>query len=173
MRLAKGDYGAAVELSVEAIELSRAVGDEINRSVTLLNLAYALLELGRADEGRTALREAVELAHSLDFKEQLVYGLEALAAFALERGEPGACVRLLGAAETLRQSIGILLGRYEFAMHERTAEAAQSALGEAVFAAEWNQGSSLELDEAVAYGLECLAGESRVGDVEEPEASLG
>ena len=173
MRLAKGDYGAAVELSVEAIELSRAVGDEINRSVTLLNLAYALLELGRADEGRTALREAVELAHSLDFKEQLVYGLEALAAFALERDEPGACVRLLGAAETLRQSIGILLGRYEFAMHERTAEAAQSALGEAVFAAEWDQGSSLELDEAVAYGLECLAGESRVGDVEEPEASLG
>jgi tetratricopeptide (TPR) repeat protein len=153
-RLAEGDCAAAAVLSTEAIELWRAVGDEVSRSVALLNLAHALLELGRVAEGRAAVREAVELAHTLHFKEQLVYGLEALAAFALAGGEPGPSVRLLGAAETLRQSIGIALGRYEFAIHERTAEAAQSALGEAAFAAEWDEGAHLELDDAVAYGLE-------------------
>jgi predicted ATPase/DNA-binding SARP family transcriptional activator len=172
-RLAQGDYASAAELATEAIELSRTAGDEANRSIALLNLAYALLELGRADEGRPMVQEAVELARSLHFKEQVVYGLEALATFALARGRPGPCARVLGAAETLRQSIGIQLGRYEFASHERTAEAAQSTLGENAFAVEWEKGARLDVDDAVAFGLACLVDEPEGRGAREAGAEVG
>ena len=155
--LTLGEYDSAAELSAEAIELARAVGDRVNVSVALVNLACARLELGRVEEAGPALREAIELAHSLQFKEQIVYGLEALAAFALARGEPAQSARVLGAAESLRSSIGILLDRFELTVHERTAEGSRRALGDQAFAAAWAEGSRLEPDEAVEYGLAVLA----------------
>jgi hypothetical protein len=49
--------------------------------------------------------------------------------------------------------IGIPLDHFEFAVHERTAEKAQNELGEEAFAAQWDEGGRLQLDDAVAHGL--------------------
>ena len=61
---------------------------------------------------------------------------------------------LLGAAEALRESLGVGLAPAEQATHDDTVAAVQAALGEERFSAAWRQGRELALDEAIAYALE-------------------
>ena len=62
--------------------------------------------------------------------------------------------RLLGAAEALRESLGVGLAPAERATHDETVAALAQALGEERFSAVWRQGRELALDEAIAYALE-------------------
>jgi hypothetical protein len=61
---------------------------------------------------------------------------------------------LLGAAEALRESLGVGLAPAEQATHDETAAAVRKALGEERFSGVWRQGRGLALDEAIAYALE-------------------
>jgi hypothetical protein len=61
---------------------------------------------------------------------------------------------LLGAAEALRESLGVGLAPTERETHEETKAALRAALGEDELSLEWRRGRELTLDEAVAYALQ-------------------
>jgi hypothetical protein len=62
-------------------------------------------------------------------------------------------VRLLGAAESLRELIGAPLPVPERTEYERTAALARSAVDDAAFSAAWNEGRSLTWEAAAAEAL--------------------
>jgi len=69
-------------------------------------------------------------------------------------GQARPAARLLGAAEALRESLGVGLAPTERETHSETKAALREALGEDELDAEWRRGRELTLDEAVAYALE-------------------
>ena len=69
-------------------------------------------------------------------------------------GRAQEAARLLGAAEHLRESLGVGLAPAEQATHDETVRAVRETLGEEKFSADWRQGRELALDEAIAYALE-------------------
>jgi len=82
------------------------------------------------------------------------YCFEGLAAVLVltERAEEAA--KLLGAAEMLRESLGVELAPAEQSTHTETVNAVRARLGEVRFGDVWRQGRELSLDEAIAYALE-------------------
>jgi hypothetical protein len=59
----------------------------------------------------------------------------------------------LGAAQVLREAIGIPLPPVERAEHERRVAAVRAALGEETFTAAWAVGRTLPLEQAIAEAL--------------------
>jgi hypothetical protein len=82
------------------------------------------------------------------------YCFEGLAAVLAFTKRPEEAAKLLGAAEALRESLGVGLAPAEQATHDETVAAVRDALDEAHFGAAWRQGRKLTLDDAVAHALE-------------------
>jgi DNA-binding SARP family transcriptional activator len=61
--------------------------------------------------------------------------------------------RLLGAAQTLRASVGVALSPDLRVEHDQAMAAARAELGEAEFAEAWAEGQAMDRETAVAYGL--------------------
>jgi len=157
-RLLLGDYARAAADCTEAAELSREIGDWQAAAANLLNAAWALLELGHDSEAVAKLLQSIAIAREVGFKEQLSYAFEAFAALASRRGEHERAGRLLGAADALREALGLVIDSPELATHDRVASAIGEALGDRAFAAAWAQGRSLGLEEALEYALDGAPG---------------
>src|SRR5262249_30763010 len=80
--------------------------------------------------------------------------LEGLAKVAAATGDPERAVRLLGAAEQLRQAIGASPSVPEAAEHGRLVASLQAAQGEAAFATAWAEGQALPLEQTIMCALD-------------------
>lgn len=152
--LERGEYAKAAELSEQAYGLFETLEDSEGMAFALVNQGFAALSEHQHDRAIELLREALRRLAELEFKDVIGYCFEGLAAvLALtERGEEAA--KLLGAAEALRESLGVALAPAEQATHDETVTAVKAALGEERFSAAWLQGRELALDEAISYALE-------------------
>ena len=80
--------------------------------------------------------------------------LEGLACAAGAKGEAERAARLFGAAEALREAVGYQQAPRERALREPYLAAARSRVDEAAWAAAWEEGRSMEFEDAVVYALE-------------------
>src|SRR5205814_2924965 len=71
-----------------------------------------------------------------------------------ERGEPEQAVRLLGAAEALRDTVGAPVEPIRRPGRDRTAATVRAVLDQEFSEATWLEGRQHRLDEVIAYALE-------------------
>jgi predicted ATPase/DNA-binding SARP family transcriptional activator len=152
--LERGEYAKAAELSKQAYGLFETLEDAEGMAFALVNQGFAALSEGRHDRAVELLREALRRLAELEFKDVIGYCFEGLAAVLALTGRAEEASKLLGAAEVLRESLGVGLAPAEQATHDKTVAAVQGSLGEGRFSAAWRQGRELALDEAIAYALE-------------------
>lgn len=79
---------------------------------------------------------------------------ERLARIAHDRGQPERAVWLLGAADTLRTTIGAPLPRADRATDDRILTVARAALGDEGFTAAWAAGAALTPEQAIAEAVD-------------------
>ena len=81
--------------------------------------------------------------------------LEPFAAVVLELAGPSAAARIWGAAERLRDEIGVQIQPAERPRHDRQVAAARTTLSDdAAFDIAWSEGRAMTMDQAVKYALE-------------------
>ena len=116
----------------------------------LVDLGFIALAENRREAAETALREGLSLVLAERSIDVLLWAVEGLAALSLEQGDAAQAVRLLAATTRPRVEIGIAPAYYPIGeeIRERTLQAAREQLGEAVFAAAWEDGEGLSLEEA-------------------------
>jgi predicted ATPase/DNA-binding SARP family transcriptional activator len=151
--LERGEYAKAAELSEQAYGLFETLEDSEGMAFALVNQGFAALSEGQHESAVELLREALRRLAELEFKDVIGYCFEGLAAVLALTGRAGEASKLLGAAEALRESLGVGLAPAEQATHDQTVAAVREALGEKRFSAAWRQGRELALDEAIAYAL--------------------
>src|SRR5439155_10295425 len=117
------------------------------------NQGFAALSEHEHERALALLRKALRRLAELEFRDVIGYCFEGLAAVLCLIGRAEPAVRLLGAAEALRESLGVDLAPAERETHEETAGAVREAVGEERFSAAWRQGREMSLDEAIAYAL--------------------
>ena len=145
--ITRGMYQEAVRELDEAVSLSLELGEVADAAAARCNLALALFHLDRIDEaGRMA---ALATVSAIDQSDQVLGSgcLEVLAAVEVARGDHRVAVRLLGAAEALRLSIGYELEPAERALRERTFE---RLAGTGSMATDLQDTPALSLEEAFA-----------------------
>jgi predicted ATPase/class 3 adenylate cyclase len=115
-------------------------------------IAYVLIADSRQEAARPILEEVLRRAVDL---QSAALAVEALAAFGCVRvqTDPGAAARLLSAAESIADESGQRLATvYALSLVESAAAAAREQLGDR-FHVEWEAGSELTLEAAVALAL--------------------
>src|SRR4029078_1672765 len=102
-----GDFARARQYLDESLELCRAMGNRYGLSFVLNNLSLLALHEGAYERVRPLLDESLALAQELGSREKIACALNGFASLAAVRAEPIAAARLFGAADALRQAIGV------------------------------------------------------------------
>jgi predicted ATPase/DNA-binding SARP family transcriptional activator len=152
--LERGEYAKAATLSEQAYGLFETLEDSEGMAFALVNQGFAALSQKEHDRAIELLRQALRRLAELEFRDVIGYCFEGLAAVLAFTERPEEAARLLGAAEALRESLGVALAPAEQTTHDETVEAVRSSLDEDRFSAAWLRGREMPLDEAVAYALE-------------------
>src|ERR1044071_9858988 len=100
-RLGKTD--SAIEAFKVAIQRFLELGDERFVLAARSDMAHALRRGGRLDDALAVYRDTIDGWVHLGHKGAVANQLENIAFVAVEQGEPDRAVRLLGAAETIRE----------------------------------------------------------------------
>ena len=84
----------------------------------------------------------------------IAYPLNAFAILAVVQNQMERASKLLSAAEALYPPLRFEMSARERAEHDQAIAAARAALREETFAAAWEEGKAMTLDQAIAYALE-------------------
>lgn len=138
---------------------ARSRGDRLAIYVALFNLSQARIEQGDHERAREHLEEGVRLSEQIRDLANLAYFLEALAVVEDAEDTAGGPVRvatLLGAAQSLRETVGFhVYGYYrpDDARREQAAARARAALGDDAYDDAVDRGRSLDLTQTVAHAV--------------------
>lgn len=158
----RGDRAQARSLHEASLALDHELGDHQGRAQSLIALAGDVLSYGDARAARQLYAESLTLAEQAGDRLTLARGLEGLAGL-IATEWPERAVRVAGAADALRESLGATAHPAE-RDHLRTwLSAARRALGEQAFAAAWAAGRLLSFDDAFADALDAAGPEHDPG----------
>jgi DNA-binding CsgD family transcriptional regulator len=151
----QGDRPLAVHYLQDGLRLARAAGHTVGIMHALGDLGDLARDHGEHAEALALYAEALDLGRKHPSTRVVVEVLEGVAVVtvAIGRAERGA--RMLGAAEALRDRMGLRLrvGANQPALEQAVA-AVRAVLGEAAFAAAWAAGRKLSPAQAVAEALD-------------------
>jgi len=108
---------------------------------------------GRSDEASVFYTESLNLKVSVMDKAGITYLLEAFAQLAAGLNEFERAAVLWGAAGQMHQSLNLLLIPTRQDLYTSLIPSARAQLGEEAFAAAWDRGSTMKMQQAIDYAL--------------------
>jgi predicted ATPase/DNA-binding CsgD family transcriptional regulator len=147
------DLATAAALLDEALTLHRGLAPDWVLSWSFLVRGLVHLDRGDLDRAAAALADSLATIQTVGNRLTLGQCLVLLARIAADRGQPDPAARLLGAEAALRDGVGVPFAPIDRADYAQTVAVVQSALGPAPFAAAWQAGEGLAVDEAIAEAL--------------------
>src|SRR5262249_46806202 len=106
--LKQGDHTAARSGYEESLQISRELGNQVNIAVALNNLGKIVREQGDPQAARSLHRQSLPIRRDLGDKGGFPWSLEAFAVLCAPI-DPARAARLWGAAEALRDTLGLPL----------------------------------------------------------------
>ncbi len=149
----QGAHGRAKTLFEEALTLFQAARYARGLAWASQHLAGFADERGDRHRAAALRGDAIRLYWQERDRWGLTEEFASLARLAARAGKPVAAVRLLGAAEHLREAGG-MTAQHRPASHDHVMTTIRAALGEDVFAAGWAAGQSLPLEDVVSEALD-------------------
>jgi non-specific serine/threonine protein kinase len=146
----QGDLEGARHRANESLGLQRAFGFAIGVSDCLFHLALIAYEAGERAECAALCRESLQLGWAERMLQRVALPIDRLAILSSDVGYDEPAVRLFGAAERLHERIGLVRDVILLSGRERALSGVLGRLGEEGFAAAWEAGRALPVEEAVA-----------------------
>jgi predicted ATPase/DNA-binding SARP family transcriptional activator len=144
----QGDAERAAGLLAESRSVAERIGFREGIAWSLEQLGLLALGAGRPTAA-ALLAGSLSIHHELHDRWRACSVLEDLAALAVASQRPAEAAELMAAAETLRTAIGTIIAPCERGLHDRTLEAAKSALDPDGFAAASARGQRMPLDDVL------------------------
>jgi predicted ATPase/class 3 adenylate cyclase len=149
----RGDTDAAVAAFDRAIQGFAELGDERFALAARSDLAHALRRGGRLDDALAVYRQTIAGWIHLGHRGAVANQLENLAYLYTERGDADRAVRVLGAADALREASGQRRAFTEEPEQSACIEQLRRSLGASAFDAGWAAGLALSQADAIALAL--------------------
>src|SRR5262249_30999774 len=109
--------------------------------------------LGDAAAARSLYEESLTLQQELGNRLGVAAALESLATLAQHEASSDRAVRLWGATSALREAIGSMLAPHRQEELESEMAAVRKSMGDAAFAAAWEAGRAMAMEQAIHYAL--------------------
>jgi non-specific serine/threonine protein kinase len=150
----RGDLTAATDQLQAALAAWPGPGHAVPTFVAHLYLAHVACTHGDLDQAAAHCREVLAIVEPWD-RHGLARVAPGVALLAAARGQPAAALRLFGAAEGLREAIGLLPALPERAVYARAVASLRATLPPQEVAALWADGRAMPPEEitAVAQAL--------------------
>ncbi len=143
------------------IERSLAITRKLGHTKGIANalhcLGLALEGQGETAAAWTQYEESIRLRSKVEDRLGVAESLEKYAARAAADSQPARAACLLGAAEAIRDAVGLGTLHYDRGEHERTRQAARDALSEREFTQAWQRGPVMSLEQATEYAIKAQA----------------
>jgi predicted ATPase/class 3 adenylate cyclase/DNA-binding CsgD family transcriptional regulator len=145
--LARGDLTTARELADAAVSIAKGY----HLATALFVRARVATAEGAYEDGERYAHEALACAASKGMHLYIPGIFECLAGLATTDGNHPLAARLFGAADALRQRMGLVRFRIYDAECDAALAVLRNAMGDGVFDAAWAEGAALGVEEAIAY----------------------
>jgi non-specific serine/threonine protein kinase len=150
---AEGARAEARRRCAEALAIRRALGDRRGVALVLHDQGALAVEEADAPQAAAHFREGLALFGEVGDRHGMAWCLAGLAGTAAAAGAPARAARLFGAAAPWLPGAAVVVHPVDPAARERALDAVRARLGGAAFAAAWDAGRAMPLEEAVAYAL--------------------
>jgi predicted ATPase/transcriptional regulator with XRE-family HTH domain len=150
----RGNLDRAAALLEDSLALMRRAGSTSHVAQELTVLGRVALAQRNFVRAATLCREGLPLHRQLGDLRRIAESLEALGMAISAQGHPNRGARLLGAATTLRETVGAPQNALEREDMERVVVSARAALGDAAWEAAFASGQALPLEQAVHEALD-------------------
>jgi predicted ATPase/transcriptional regulator with XRE-family HTH domain len=154
LAMQQGDYVNAKKYSEESLALFQRTGDPRGIARQLMELGDFARREGDFVRATTLLTQALSQLWQIRDQWSLTFVLDNLASLANAQGNPERSARLFGAAEYLREAIGMPLQALDRAEYEQNVGSVRKNLDEMTFAKAWAEGRIMTLEQVFAYALE-------------------
>jgi predicted ATPase/class 3 adenylate cyclase len=157
----KGDYKLSRENFGHILPLFHEMGD-IHR-VNMIQSEFAHMDRfeGYIDKAEQAYCKTILEWQRLGHRAAVANQLECLAFVALSHEQEDRAVKLLGAAESLRERINIQMSPFERIEYEKHVSELKNGLDEKAFSNLWSEGRSMTMEQAVAFAVESQPGSTK------------
>jgi predicted ATPase/DNA-binding SARP family transcriptional activator/DNA-binding CsgD family transcriptional regulator len=148
-----GDLERSQELQEESLAIYREFDNQLLVGILLSNLSILARKRSDFPRARSLLTESLSHVMEVGDKRYVAVDLDLFAVVAYHEGQPGRAARLLGAADTVRESIGAPRQLNFIRALEEVISGLSSTLGERACDALRSAGSAMTLEDAVAYAM--------------------
>lgn len=159
----QSDSASARSLFNESVALLRELGDRRGMAICLLSLGNAALEQDDIVSARELFAESLTIAYELGNTPGIPYCLESFASLGVKEDRKLYSSLLWGAATALRETIGSPLPPTDREKQEHAIASVRASLGEAAFAAAWEEGRALKMEQSVQRALVLDSREAQTG----------
>ena len=149
LALSEGEPERAAGLAKESLRLYREMGDPWYSAWVLYLSGKIELERGELPAARTLYQQSLALNRQMGEKWMTPFNLEGLASVDAAQGALQRAAQLWGAAEALRQAIDVPRLPVDHADYEQAVAAARAQFGEEAFAAAWQEGWIMKLEQVI------------------------
>jgi predicted ATPase len=148
-----GDLPAAKAHLEEALRIAQQLPDLYTASIVQDSLSAVMQDLGDLRSAQSLALQALKYSWKIQNTINLRNALENLASLAVLQGQPGRAAQLWGVARRFQDDNSSRITLLWSERNERFMDLARTQLGEAGFAARWQEGQKMGLGEAVQYAL--------------------
>ncbi|TMD56258.1 MAG: tetratricopeptide repeat protein, partial [Chloroflexi bacterium] len=150
LALDQGDLANARSLVEESVALYKEMGHRFGTAEALSVLGKVVTAQGNYAAARALYEESLAISGELGEKWVIAVSLVRLGEVVAAQQKLAWAAQLWGAADALRDAIGVPIPPVELADYERSLSAARVHLGERAFAAAWAQGRAMSPERALA-----------------------
>lgn len=150
----QGDVERVLKLGEEGLSICVELGELWIRGFLLDTLSDARRRQGEMEMAEQLSRQAAVSKHGVGDVNGLGVVVERMAWIAADRGAAGRAATLLGCAQGLRESVGSGVIEPYSADHVTARTWSRTRLGDAAFAAAFDRGRVMTIDETIAFAVE-------------------
>jgi predicted ATPase/transcriptional regulator with XRE-family HTH domain len=148
-----GDAAAAVALHQKSYELRRQLGDRLGTARSLDKLARLAFRQEEYARSAELFGQSLLLCKQLGAEHDALESLEGVAELLGACGRTDEAIQLLAATQKLRTATGASVSHSEQAELEHAIAELRNSLDETAFSTAWAEGQSMQLSQAIAFGL--------------------
>ncbi len=151
----QADHVTACALQEEAAAAFSEVGDQRGFAGSLRDLGYVAIEMGDCLAARSFQTQSLMISRSLGDRRGIAMSLVGLAQVAAALGEHSRTANLCGAAERLREEIGMPIRPSEQSRCDRLVSKSRAGMGDnAAFDRTWQQGRAMTIEQAIEMAMD-------------------
>ncbi|MBL0347258.1 adenylate/guanylate cyclase domain-containing protein [Candidatus Villigracilis affinis] len=150
----QGRFDEARERFVPLLAAFHEMGDQHRANMIHSECAHMQRLEGHHDKAESMYRETILEWQRLGHRAAVANQLECFAFIAKVNEQPERVIKLLGAAERLREIIQIDMSPMERVEYEREAGELRARMSEKEFNIQWLEGRAMTMEQAIAYALE-------------------